>query len=194
MSDAGWPAAVEDLSGRLSSSFAQALRWVEVDDDVWRARERPGERPPSWSVGEVLEHLVLTHHHLLILCDKLAHKSANRLAEGAAPEPGPPSFEALERLAAASVDWPAPEHMLPTGRATRGEVRAGLERDRARCLALLRAHPAGEGSLHTIRFSPADARLDLYGFLGVIELHLRRHLAQLERARAALGTRAHRRG
>jgi hypothetical protein len=72
--------------------------------------------------------------------------------------------------------------MLPTGRSTRSEVRAGLERDRARTLSLLRAHPAGEGSLHAIRFSPLDARLDLYQFLGVIEVHLRRHLAQIERS------------
>jgi hypothetical protein len=71
--------------------------------------------------------------------------------------------------------------MVPTGRATRSEIRAGLERDRARALALLRAHPAGEGSLHTIRFSPADAHLDLYQFLALIEIHLRRHLAQIER-------------
>jgi len=61
-------------------------------------------------------------------------------------------------------------------------VGAGLERDRSRALALLRAHPAGAGSLHTIRFSPADTHLDLYQFLALIEIHLRRHLAQIERA------------
>jgi hypothetical protein len=41
--------------------------------------------------------------------------------------------------------------------------------------------PDGEGALHTIRFSVVHARLDLYQFLKVIELHLRRHLAQMER-------------
>jgi len=187
LSDAGtWQGTIEGLAARLSESFAAALRWLEVDGDLWRARERPDARPPSWSVGEVLEHLVLTHHHLLILADKIAAKSANRLAEGRRPDPAPSRFDQLEALTASSVEWPAPEHMLPTGRATRSEVRAGLERDRARCLALLRAHPSGEGSLHTIQFSPVGERLDLYQFLAVIELHLRRHLAQLERARAAL--------
>ena len=187
MSAASWRAATDELAARLSVAFAEALRWLDADEGVWGARERPRERPPSWSVGEVLEHLVLTHRHLLILCDKLAAKSANRRAEGRRPPDEPPSHAELERLASAGVDWPAPEHMLPAGRATRSEVRAGLERDRARCLALLRSHPEGEGALHTISFSPAGQRLDLYGFLAVIELHLRRHLAQLERAGARAG-------
>ena len=178
-----WRDATEELAARLSVSFAEALRWLDVDEQVWRAREDPGSRPPSWSVGEVLEHLALTHRHLLILVDKIAAKSANRLAEGRRPEPEPSSFAELEALTAKAVDWPAPEHMVPTGRATRSQIRAALERDRTRCLAHLRALPNGEGSLHTIRFSPADRRLDLYQFLAVVELHLRRHLAQLERIR-----------
>ena len=120
------------------------------------------------------------------LLDKLAHKCANRVAEGRQPEPEPSSFARLEALSGKAVAWPAPEHMLPSGRASRSEVREALERDRARCLALLRAHPNGEGSLHTIRFSPADARLDLYQFSAVIELHVRRHLQQLARTRAQL--------
>ena len=41
--------------------------------------------------------------------------------------------------------------------------------------------PDGQGSLHSIRMSVIDARLDMYGWLGLIAVHGERHLRQLER-------------
>ena len=43
-----------------------------------------------------------------------------------------------------------------------------------------------EGALHTVRMSVVGERLDLYQFLALVDLHLERHLAQLERAAATL--------
>ncbi len=172
-------AASQRLAASLADSFAEALRWLEVDEDSWRARPAGG----GWSVGEVCEHLALTHHYLLILIDKIRDRSLARLAAGEHPAPDPAPHDGLEPLLARERPWPAPEHMIPTGELTRSEIRTRLEGDRARCLAHLRAAPDGEGTLHTIRFSVVDERLDLYQYLGLIDVHLRRHLAQLRRAR-----------
>ena len=165
----------ERLAASLARSFADALRWVDVDEERWSARPVGG----GWTVGEICEHLTLTHHYLLLLALKIRARATARTAAGERPEAEPSRLDHLEQLASRDRPWPAPEHMLPTGRRTRSEIRTRLEEVRARCLALLRELPDGEGTLHTIRFSPADARLDLYQFLGVIDLHLRRHLAQM---------------
>jgi len=164
----------ERLAASLERSFAEALRWNEREEDVRRA-------DGGWSVSEICEHLTLVHHYLLILVEKIRTRSLKRLAAGERPRAEPSRLEQLEGLASRERAWSSPEHMLPGGERTRDEIRTRLEADRTRCLALLRELPDGEGSLHTIRFSPADARLDLYQFLGVIDLHLRRHLAQMRR-------------
>ena len=171
------------LAASLAESFDAALRWLEVDDDVWRARA--GARAGNWTVAQICEHLTLVDHYLLVLVDKLAAKSRRRLEAGERPGPQPSALEQLEPIARRERPWDAPEHMLPTGTCTRADIRARLEDDRRRCLAHLRELPAGEGTLHRIRFSVVGQKLDLYQFLRVIDLHTRRHLAQMERAARA---------
>jgi hypothetical protein len=167
----------ERLAAALARSFAEVLRWVEVDEDHW-SRRPPGS---EWTVAEICEHLALTHHFLLILADKIRDRALKRRAAGEVPHGETSHLDGLEALLSSARPWPAPEHMIPRGERTRSEIRTQLEEDRARCLALLRELPDGEGTLHTIRFSPADAHLDLYQFLGVIDVHLRRHVAQMQR-------------
>lgn len=171
------------LALSLSESFGLALQWLEVDGEVWRAREEPG----AWSVGEVCEHVALVDHYLLVLVDKIAARARRRLDGGERPGPEPSALELLDGIALREHAWDAPAHMLPRGSSTPDEIRARLEDDRRRCLAHLCALPEGEGTLHRIRFSVVDRKLDLYQFLRVIDLHTRRHLAQMERARKTLG-------
>jgi len=167
----------ERLAASLAESFGQLLRWVEVAEDVWR------RRAGDWTVGEICEHVALVDRYLLVLVDKIATKSRRRLEEGRRPDPEPSALAQLDRIAEREQRWDAPAHMLPNGLCTRSELREQLESDRRRCLAHLRELPAGEGTLHRIRFSVVGEPLDLYQFLRVIDLHARRHLAQLRRAK-----------
>jgi len=173
------------LGELLRARFAAVRAWLEVDEATWNRRASPD----AWSVGEIVEHVALTNHYLLILVRKLRATARKRAARGDPVDPAPPRFEHLDRIASRDFRWERPEHMAPTGRASRADLRAKLAEQEDECLAALRELPAGEGSLHRIRLSllREDDRLDLYQFLHFLGLHLERHLAQLRRTAGETG-------
>lgn len=191
---ASWSARRAELEARLGRAFEALGRWCAADERLLACRPAPD----AWSAGEVLEHVALANRYLLLLADKLARRALRRAAAGARP-PDAPRDEALlaelEQLARRERRWPHPAHMAPTGEARVRELTEAFAAQRARCLALLAAAPAGEGALHAVRMSAlADGsrKLDLYGWLTLVALHAERHLAQLARCRAAYASEASR--
>ena len=176
------------LAASLQEHFDRLAPWLELGEPSWSTR--PAD--DSWSVAEILEHVVLCQRYLLLLIDKIAERSRRRLAAGAVlpAEPGDPT--PLEALAARSFSWRHPEHMAPSGRVSRGALAAELSLQRGRCLDHLRRMPDGEGSLHAIRMSVVGRKLDLYQYLRLLDLHLARHLAQLDRTLSAVSPRCER--
>ncbi len=172
-----WRNLSAELARRLQSVFDDLLAWCELEDSLADQRPAPGE----WTAREVLEHVHLADHHLLLLAEKAAVKSARRVARGEPWPRGLPGPDHVRRLGERSQAWPHPQHMTPSGTRALSQTAMDLERDRGRCLALLEAMPEGQGSLHQIRMSVIEARLDLYGWLGLIAVHGERHLRQLER-------------
>ncbi len=177
---AAWVSALRARLARAFDGFDAAVRAAPP------AALAPGAGS-AWSVLDVAEHAARTHRFLLILVDKIGERCIRRAARGAVPPAGPPDLDALERLGRGETRWAAPEHMLPTRTADLETIRAELAAQRGRCLGWLDRMPRGEGRLHTLRMSAAgpDARLDLYGFLCVIVLHLERHERQVRRIAAA---------
>ena len=168
----------------LSETFELCRQFATPGEPLWSTRPAPD----AWSVREILEHVTLTDHFLLILVEKLAARCRKRLARGDEVPAEPSDVTHLERIARREFTWQHPEHMTPTGELEPASLDRQLCADRDRCLALLDEFPDGGGALHTIRMSVVDARLDLYQFLAVIDLHARRHVRQLERNRASLGS------
>lgn len=175
--------AAREVEARLRDTFAAMEQWCDAEPTLLDFRPAP-ER---WSAREILEHVTLTNHYLLVLADKIRDKSAKRLARGEPWPTGAPLHEALERLAAERTRWPHPEHMTPTGAASIDEVRARLAEQSSRALAHVDAMSSGEGTLHRIRMSrlPGENRLGLVEYLDVIARHAERHLAQLQENRSA---------
>jgi hypothetical protein len=97
-------------------------------------------------------------------------------------------LEGLRAVSDPSLRWAHPEHMTPSGRVTREELRARLAEQAAECARLLRELPSGEGHLHRIRMSvlPGENRLDLYQYLAFLALHSARHREQMQRNARAL--------
>lgn len=189
MSDAaGWRElhrrSAAALRERLERTFAALERELDAPEEVLARRPGPG----SWSPSEVLEHVALTSHYLLLLAEKIGAKSRARLARG---EPWPTAPPRHEHVAAVATDrraWAHPEHMTPTGDVSAARLDAELRERRARALALLDEMPAGEGTLHGIRVSVlGDERQDLYQLLDFVGRHAERHLAQIARARQERG-------
>lgn len=178
-----WPGAITALRDRLSSTFEPLVALAHSQAPWLAARPEPG----GWTGAEVLEHIALTDHFLLRLAQKIGDKAAMRAARGDEWPTAPPEFAHLEAIAAREHSWPHPEHMTPTGEASLGEVAQELTEHLAIAHGWLERQPYGEGTLHRIRMSVVgdagaeDDRLHLYQFLAVIELHARRHRAQLAR-------------
>lgn len=179
--DAGGPARAIEALGRSLATHLDALRpWLELADREWSTRPAPD----AWSVGEIVEHVVRMQRYVLLLVEKIGRRALRRLEAGERP---PATLEAtteLEILADADRAWTSPEHMRPTEGPARDQLALELAEQRRRCLEWLARLPAGEGALHSIRMSVVNRRLDLYGYLRLIDVHLARHLAQLERTLA----------
>ncbi len=188
MLNSDWPSAIADLHGRLAATFEPLITLARSEARWLSARPEPD----GWTGAEVLEHIALTDHFLLRLVHRIGDKAAMRAARGDPWPTASPAFDQLEAIAAREHFWPHPEHMTPTGKRTYlVEVAQRLQGDLAALQHWLERLPAGEGTLHRIRMSvvgdagAADDRLHLYQFLAVVELHARRHRAQLARLEAA---------
>lgn len=179
---ADWSAALAAQRSRLARGAEALALWLALEDPWWSQRPAPG----AWSAAEVLEHVTLTQHYLLLLTEKLARRGLARAARGVAPPPTPTSTAVLDALASRDFRWEHPEHMAPGGAATRAELGARLREETRRALELFELTPRGAGALADARMGAIDARLDVYGFLHLYTLHAERHLAQLERTARAL--------
>jgi len=177
-----WPAAIELLHARLDAAFDAALAFFAHESDALDARATKD----GWSTREVGDHLALANRYLLILVRKLRDKSLARAERGESFPCHAPVFEPLEKLASRELGWVHPEHMAPRAGASAAGVSESLRAQRNECLQILDQAPDGVGTLHGIRMSVAgQQKFDLYQYLLIIALHLERHVAQMERNRAA---------
>jgi hypothetical protein len=175
-------ADVKELARALEQEFAALAPWLALEDPLWSKRPRS----EAWSPREVLEHVVLMQRYVLLLVDKLGQRSLRRSAAAATlPERLDPAAE-LEALARVERRWEHPAHMTPSGTLGREALAAELDEQRRRCRQWLERLPRGEGALHSIRMSVVARKLDLYGWLRLVQQHLARHRAQLERTYSML--------
>lgn len=176
-------AAWVEHTGELARSLERHLGALDAWFERWS--DLPSTDAPraggGWTQREVLEHVVLANRYLLLLAHKLARRCRRRLAAGHCLPPRPVDLAPIDELAKRDLVWPHPEHMTPSGtrspQALRAELRGQIDATRE----LARATPEGYGALHSIRMSVIGARLDLYGYLAVIDRHAARHLGQLAR-------------
>ncbi|MBI2833042.1 MAG: DinB family protein [Acidobacteria bacterium] len=161
----------------LAEVFAEVDAWFERPADV------RGFRPVSggWTIDQVLEHISLTNHFLMLTLRKAVEKALGRAARG---EPVPAGESDLQRLQAigqrGSFPWVRPAHMEPTGRTTSGEVRTTLRRQVEECMSLLERMNHGEGALCRLHMSVNRlGTVDLYQWLYFLAQHARRHLQQM---------------
>jgi hypothetical protein len=136
----------------------------------------------EWCIDEILEHITLTNHFLMITLKQ----SLDKVLKRAQTQPIPNDDTDLDQIVRISdpdaFAWIRPEHMEPTRTISSEEVRARLRTQRDECLAILRQMSRGEGALHQVSMSVQNlGKLNLYEWLYFLVQHARRHIAEIER-------------
>ena len=143
--------------------------------------------PPSdggWTIDQVLEHISLTSHFLLILIDKGVKKAKNKVAAQnleEALENYTFHQEKLEQIGQhQSFEWIRPIHMEPKGNQPLDTVRATIQSQFQRCIQHLDDLPNGEGTLHRTRMTVNQlGKIDMYEYIYFLSKHAERHLQQM---------------
>jgi hypothetical protein len=159
--------------------------WFDEDSHLLNYHPKDG----GWSAYQILEHVTLTSHYLLLLIGKGTDKSLT-LAKTSYSKVDwetyslDPDGKLFEIGIHKSFTWHRPDHMVPLEELSPGKIRKTLRRQLSDCLCFLDKLANGEGALCKITMSVNDlGKLDVYQYLYFLAQHGKRHLTQLEKNR-----------
>lgn len=140
----------------------------------------------GWSITQILEHIGLTNHFLLILIEKGKRKALKNIhnlnleIELLNYTFGGDSLNEVGKHL--SFDWIRPEHMEPTGAKTLPEVQTQLEAQLKQCLQVLAELPNGEGILYKTTMTVNHlGKIDVYEYIYFLAMHAQRHIEQMKK-------------
>jgi len=173
---------IQEIRAFLHTTFAEIDLWFDKDPDLRNDQPQNG----GWTINQILEHIGLTNHFLLILIEKGTQKAlnnANDLDLKTALENYHFHKDQLTEIGLhKSFDWIRPEHMEPTGEKTLPEVRNQLKDQLAQCLNCLDLLKNGEGALYKTTMTVNNfGKIDVYEYLYFLGQHGQRHLTQMRR-------------
>jgi hypothetical protein len=175
---------IAEIRALLTDTFSQVDTWF--DEPANLRSYVPADQ--GWSINEVLTHIGLTNHFLLILIEKgVAKATLNTRGLDLATELAHYQFQ-REKLDAIGVlhsfAWVRPEHMEPrtaTLPPPLAAVRQQLHDQVAQALACLDQLPNGEGVLYQTTMSVNGlGKINVYEYCYFLAQHARRHLMQMQ--------------
>lgn len=177
---------IAEIRLSLTDNFNELDCWFDTPDAVRNFRPANG----GWTIAEVLEHIAITNHFLIILVDKGAGKAIKRAeTENLSAALSDYTFhrdQLTEVGIHQSFNWIRPEHMEPKGEKSSEEVREQLKAQLQHCFDVLDRLKNGEGVLCKTTMTVNDlGKIDVYEYLYFISQHARRHITQMEKNRNA---------
>lgn len=161
----------------LESSQAQTEELAaQAEGDLWSTEPAP----ESWSVGEVVEHLVLAEEMFYGLLTQTLESDPNPDWQAVA-DAGTSGLETT--VQDRSQKFQAPEQLQPTGEVPRDELLARYATARARTLELV-ASLDGPIKRHT--FTGPPGTMNVHQWLILVGAHNLRHNQQIEEALEAV--------
>jgi hypothetical protein len=175
---------IQTIQLHLIKTHQLVLNWFEVPEAVQSFR--PVDQ--GWTISEILEHIALTSHFLLILIDKAAQKSLAfdaQLLEDYLQQ-SPLNLDKIDQIGIyKSFVWVRPEHMEPTGKKSALEVKNELISQLQRCMNHLENLKNGAGLQYKTTMSvQALGKLNVYEYIYFLSKHAERHLTQMEENKA----------
>jgi len=164
------------IRAELVTTFSALDQWFDRPLELLYFQPKKG-----WTIAQVLEHIHLTNHFLLLTLNKQATRAVERANRGDTIPPEPSDLEALNVIGVrGSFSWERPEHMEPTGDTSLSEIRRLLYAQKETCLQLLELLNNGVGRLVTLTMSVNQlGKIDLNQWAYFLVQHARRHLDQL---------------
>ncbi|MBH8556444.1 DinB family protein [Hymenobacter negativus] len=176
---------IAEINQRLTTAFDELNNWFAAPAFLRNYHPANG----GWSIDEILEHVALTNHFLLILIEKGAVKALKNAqgldltTELAARQSARARLDEISQPGA--FTWMRPDHMAPQGLKTGTEIAATLRKQLTQCQAVLARLPNGEGVLYRTTMTVNDlGKMDVYDFVYFLAKHAERHLAQIAKVAA----------
>lgn len=171
---------ISEVRNFVSESFEKIDVWFDRERELLQYKPENG----GWSIEEILEHIGLTNHFLLILIDKGKNKALTNVAKLNIEEELKKYIFHRDKLAQVgfygSFNWVRPEHMEPKGEKTLMEVRQQLKEQLNQCLLYLEVLKNGEGILYKTTMSVNGlGKIDVYEYIYFLAQHGQRHLTQM---------------
>ncbi|MCB9232340.1 MAG: DinB family protein [Bacteroidia bacterium] len=174
-------AYILQIQTHLLRTHVRVLDWFEEDANL--KSYRPADQ--GWTVLEILEHIALTSHFLLILIEKGSKKALKSQEENALQEALQTFHYDLGKMDEIGIHksfaWVRPEHMEPTGKKSELEIQQQLIAQVNECLTFLAKLAQGEGLLYKTTMTVNDlGKINVYEYVYFLSKHAERHLQQLE--------------
>lgn len=165
----------------ITNSFALLDKWFDQDARLLHYTPAGG----GWAAAQILEHVMLTNHYLLILIEKGCAKALKNAETMKVEFNG--NMESLSRQELLDIGvpksfrWERPEHMKPQGNVALPEIRLTIKTQRDLCLHCLDRLRNGEGLLYETTMTVNNlGKLNVYEYIEFLTLHMVRHIKQLE--------------
>jgi len=173
---------LQKVSRDIETTFDNVNTWFEISIDLL-------DYTPSnngWTIRQILEHISLTNHYLLILIRKGAQKAIEKSKINSYQDLVTNydlDWGGLEAISVhKSFAWSRPEHMEPTGKISLQQIKIKLQSQLEDCLSILNQMPNGEGVLYkTMMTVNSLGKIDVYHYIYFLVQHAKRHLSQMEK-------------
>jgi hypothetical protein len=165
------------------------LKKVFEDVEIWFSKmEQIQKYKPysgGWSVEQILEHISLTNHYLLIIINRAKEKSIKmpRVSNSLGYSYEPNVLGKLDEVSVRDAfSWARPVHMEPKGEKPLEEVKTMIREQVEKCLEILKVLKNGEGLDRKITMSVHQiGKIDVYQYIYFLVMHAKRHIAQMEK-------------
>jgi hypothetical protein len=176
---------IQEIKDHLIRSFGIVDTWFEKK----AALREYKPLSEGWSINQILEHITLTSHFLLILIEK-GTKKALANTNGLQLEEELKNYQfhrdKIEEVGQhRSFAWIRPEHMDPKGEKSLEQIRQQMQDQFGQCMTVLEKLPNGEGVLSKTTMTVNDlGKIDVYEFIYFLSQHVQRHISQMEKVAA----------
>ncbi len=172
---------IQEIQLHLIKTHSRILEWFDKNENL--KTYRPIDQ--GWTIAEILEHIALTSHFLLILIDKGTEKALRNVKKISLEELKNEYHYNLNKIDEIGIhksfDWLRPEHMEPQGEKSELEIKDELIIQLNRCLNQLGKLKNGEGLLYKTTMSVNDlGKINVYEYIYFLSKHAERHIRQME--------------